>query len=177
MHFFSYFLAAGSAVMALAAPMSKASKRQSMQFFGVNESGAQFGEDNFPGELGTDYRWPELSTIDTLIDAGMNTFRINILMERLVPEEMTGDLDPDYFADLKETVDYITNKSAYALIAPHNFGRYYKEIITDVEGFGAFWTTVAEPFKDNSYVVFDTNNECKCFPREFYHQRQLEMPN
>lgn len=47
----------------------------------------------------------------------------------------------------------------YAVLDPHNFGRYYDEIISDVEGFGAWWTTVATLFADNELVIFDTNNE------------------
>lgn len=52
------------------------------------------------------------------IDAGMNTFRINTLMERMVPDDMTGDLDAAYMGNLSETVDYITGKGAYAMINP-----------------------------------------------------------
>ncbi|KAK7756471.1 hypothetical protein SLS62_001697 [Diatrype stigma] len=48
---------------------------------------------------------------------------------------------------------------AYAIVDPHNFGRYYGEIISDVEGFGAWWATVAARYADNDLVVFDTNNE------------------
>lgn len=47
----------------------------------------------------------------------------------------------------------------YAIIDPHNFGRYYSNIITDVDGFGAWWTTIAKRFADNKLVIFDTNNE------------------
>ena len=45
------------------------------------------------------------------------------------------------------------------MITPHNYGRYYNDIITDVAGFQAFWKTVATPYKDNGQVIFDTNNE------------------
>lgn len=31
----------------------------------------------------------------------MNTFRINIMMERVIPGKMTGSLDRAYFQDLK----------------------------------------------------------------------------
>jgi endoglucanase len=58
-----------------------------------------------------------------------------------------------------QTVDYITSKGAYALIVPHNYGRYYGNIITDVAGFKAYWKTTAAPFATNSKVMFDINNE------------------
>jgi endoglucanase len=39
-------------------------KRRNFWYFGVNESGAEFGNGNIPGTLGTDYTWPVDSTID-----------------------------------------------------------------------------------------------------------------
>lgn len=45
------------------------------------------------------------------------------------------------------------------MLDPHNFGRYYNDIITDVSGFGSWWSTVAKRFADNELVIFDTNNE------------------
>ena len=38
-------------------------------------------------------------------------------------------------------------------------GRYYEKVITDVDGFKKWWTTVAKLFATNDKVVFDTNNE------------------
>lgn len=89
----------------------------------------------------------------------MNIFRINFLMERLVPNELTGPLDSAYFSSLQTTVNGITSLGAYAMLCPHNFGRYYGNIINDTAGFQAFWETVAMPFADNKLVMFDTNNE------------------
>ena len=34
------------------------------ELFGVNESGAEFGNTVIPGTLGTDYTWPETTSID-----------------------------------------------------------------------------------------------------------------
>ena len=76
------------------------------------------------------------------------------MMERLVPNQLTGALDQTYLNDLKTIVNYITNtKGAYAIVDPHNFGRYYGNIISDVNGFGAWWKTVAGQFASNSKVV------------------------
>jgi endoglucanase len=58
-------------------------------------------------------------------------------------------------------------RGAYAVIDPHNYGRFYDEIITDVEGFGAWWTTVATRFANNANVIFDTNNE--------YHDMDMQL--
>jgi endoglucanase len=80
-------------------------------------------------------------------------------MERLTPNSLTGAFDQYYLGNLTEQVDYITKKGAYAMIQPHNYGRFYSNIITDTVGFKTWWQNVAAKFKDNELVVFDTNNE------------------
>jgi endoglucanase len=82
-------------------------------------------------------------------------------MERLTPNTLTGDLDPLYLGNLTEQIDYITGKGAYAMIQPHNYGRFYGRIINDTAGFKTWWHNVAAVYKDNELVVFDTNNEVR----------------
>jgi endoglucanase len=91
------------------------------------------------------------------------------MMERIIPTEMTGTVNATYESGLTTIVDYITNtKGAYAIVDPHNFGRYYGNIITDYSGFQTFWTTLAGIFASNSKVMFACNNEphdmgkCEC---------------
>lgn len=86
-------------------------------------------------------------------------FRLNLLMERLTPNSLTGSFDSGYLANLTKQVDYITSKGAYAMIQPHNYGRFYGNIITDTNGFKTWWQNVAAKYKNNDRVVFDTNNE------------------
>jgi endoglucanase len=45
------------------------------------------------------------------------------------------------------------------MVQPHNYGRFYGNIITDTDAFQTWWQTVAAPFKSNDLVIFDTNNE------------------
>lgn len=80
-------------------------------------------------------------------------------MERLTPGSLTAPLDPLYLGNLTQQITYITGKGAYAMIQPHNYGRFLGEIITDTAGFKTWWQNVAEQYKDNELVVFDTNNE------------------
>ncbi|KAJ5767763.1 endo-beta-1-4-glucanase B [Penicillium manginii] len=148
-----------SAVLALAVPQSHSKRASSFVWFGTSESGAEFGNGNIPGVLGTDYIWPDTSAIQTLRDAGMNIFRVPFLMERLVPTTLTSSPNAVYLQSLKSTVEYITSTGAYAIVDPHNFGRYYGNIITSTSDFAAFWTTVAAEFVSNDKVIFDTNNE------------------
>lgn len=64
---------------ALAAPSNKETRQnRKMKWFGINESGAEFGEKVFPGTYGKDYIWYDLNTIDQFMGQGMNMFRLNI---------------------------------------------------------------------------------------------------
>lgn len=46
---------------------SCSSDRTKFEYFGVNESCAEFGNQNVPGVLGTDYTWPAPSSIDVCL--------------------------------------------------------------------------------------------------------------
>lgn len=134
------------------------SKSGALQWLGANESGAEFGS-NIPGALGTDYIFPDTSAIQTLMDKGMNIFRIPFLMERLAQGTMTSALDAAYLSGLKTVVSFITAAGAHAVLDPHNFGRYNGAVFTSTSDFQTFWTNVATEFKDNDLVIFDCNNE------------------
>jgi endoglucanase len=54
---------------------------------------------------GTDYIFPDTSTIQALIGDGMNIFRVQFLMERLTPNGMTGSFDSDYLKNLTTVRD------------------------------------------------------------------------
>lgn len=59
MRFGGLLATASTALLAVAAPGADKKKRVSkFQFFGVNESGGEFGNTAIPGELGKDYTWP-----------------------------------------------------------------------------------------------------------------------
>ncbi|KAF2642292.1 endoglucanase-like protein precursor [Massarina eburnea CBS 473.64] len=130
-----------------------------LKWFGINESGAEFGETNFTGAYNKEYIWYDLDTIDQFIDQGVNLFRLNFLMERLTPDKLTASFDKLYLGNLTEQVNHITDKGAYAVLNPHNYGRFYSEVITDTDGFKTWWKNVATEYKENELVVFDTNNE------------------
>lgn len=86
MRFLNVLLGAVAITSAVAAPTSSETsvvKRKSKFLFtGVNESGAEFGQGNLPGTLGTDYTWPVHSTIDvseaTRTQRWMGTTRTNL---------------------------------------------------------------------------------------------------
>ncbi|KAL2180648.1 endo-1,4-beta-glucanase precursor [Thermothelomyces heterothallicus CBS 202.75] len=130
-----------------------------LKWLGSNESGAEFGEGNYPGIWGKHFIFPSTSAIQTLINDGYNIFRIDFSMERLVPNQLTSSFDEGYLRNLTEVVNFVTNAGKYAVLDPHNYGRYYGNIITDTNAFRTFWTNLAKQFASNSLVIFDTNNE------------------
>jgi len=117
---FTRVLLFASAVAAIATPRPDvaAPAAKNFKFFGINESGPEFGEKNFTGVKGKEvnfisttnenssdnlqYVWPKLSTTDAFIGKGMNTFRINILAERgVVGKDQKGPFAQAYINDLK----------------------------------------------------------------------------
>lgn len=80
-------------------------------------------------------------------------------MERLTQTSLTGSLDANYLSNLTSVVNHITSAGAYAVLDPHNYGRYSGSIITDTSAFQTWWKNVATQFKSNAKVIFDTNNE------------------
>jgi len=154
---------ASSTTVSGAQPTSGATcpNRSKFKFFGVNESGAEFGNTAWPGQLGKDYTWPEPSSIDYFVANGFNTFRVTFLMERMSPPAtgLAGPFNQTYLSGLTTIVDYITSKGAFALIDPHNFMRYDNNVISNTTQFANWWASLATVFKSNNNVMFDIQNE------------------
>jgi endoglucanase len=129
------------------------------KWFGINQSGAEFGEKVYPGTWGTEFIFPSKNAIQHLIGQGYNVFRVCFSMERLVPNVITGSFDPGYLRNLTDTLNSITNSGAYAIPDPHNYGRYYGKVITSTSDFKTFFTNFAGQLSSNSRILFDSNNE------------------
>ncbi|KAI0648710.1 endoglucanase [Trametes meyenii] len=148
---------------------SSSSARTKFTFFGVNESGAEFGNTVIPGRLGKEYTWPEPSSIDYFLGQGFNTFRIPFLMERVSPPStggMSGPFNDTYLDGLKTTVSYITGKGGFAVIDPHNFMIFNGATITSTSDFQAWWQQLATEFKTDKNVIFDLQNEPHDIPAQ-----------
>ncbi|KZP15293.1 glycoside hydrolase family 5 protein [Athelia psychrophila] len=140
--------------------------RTKFKYFGVNESGAEFGNTAWPGVLNKDYTWPATTSIDYFVGKGFNTFRVCFLMERISPPAtgLTGAFDPTYLAGLTTIVNYITSKGGYAVVDPHNFMIYDNAPISNTATFQTWWTNLATVFKSNPNVIFDCMNEPNGIP-------------
>ncbi|KAA8647413.1 hypothetical protein EYZ11_006082 [Aspergillus tanneri] len=165
---FSCLIVAAAAVSAIIAPLDKKQKSDSaLEWVGTNESGGEFGQNSIPGKYGTEFIFPDHSTISALIDKGMNIFRIQFLMERLTPDDMTRSYNDAYLKNLTSVVKAVTDAGAHAVLDPHNYGRFNGKIITATSDFQTFWKNLAGKFKDDELVIFDTNNE--------YHDMDSEL--
>ncbi|PKS11698.1 hypothetical protein jhhlp_001686 [Lomentospora prolificans] len=139
------------------APGNGGSKK--FKWFGVNQSVGEFGQGAYPGVWGKDFYFPDPNTISTLISQGYNTFRVAFSMERMAVTSLSGAFDTGYLTNYTNTINHITSNGAYAVLDPHNYGRYYDNVITNTNDFKAFWVRLANHFKGNDKVIFDTNNE------------------
>ncbi|KAJ7104083.1 endoglucanase [Mycena belliarum] len=142
------------------------SNRTKFKYFGVNQSGAEFGGSAWPGTWGKDFIFPAPSSIDYFVGKGFNFFRVPFLMERLVAPAtgIAGPFSSAYLANLTTTVNYITGKGAFVALDPHNFMIYNNAAITSTSDFQKFWTNLAGQFKSNTKVIFDVMNEPNGIP-------------
>ncbi|OJT01771.1 Endoglucanase 3 [Trametes pubescens] len=154
-------------------PSGCSGTRTKFKLFGVNESGAEFGNNVIPGALGTDYTWPSPTSIDFFLGQGFNTFRIPFLMERVSPPStggLTGPFNSTYLDGLKQTVSYITGKGGFAIVDPHNFMIFNGATITSTSQFQAWWQKLAAEFKTDNNVIFDLMNEPHDIPAQTVFQ-------
>lgn len=80
-------------------------------------------------------------------------------MERLTTSSLTGQQNAAYLQNLTTVVNHITSSGGWAVLDPHNYGRFFGNIITDTAAFQTWWKNFAAQFKNNDHVIFDTNNE------------------
>ncbi|KAI8813161.1 glycoside hydrolase superfamily [Cladochytrium replicatum] len=136
-----------------------------LPYTGVNEAGAEFGNQKIPGVLNTDYTWPSTASLTFFVNNGMNIFRVPFLWER-AQNPVNTTLIESYLTGLDATIDTITSLGAIAIIEPHNFGRYpatssviIGQSAIDNGAFNDFWTRIANRYKSRSNVWFNIMNE------------------
>ncbi|MFT7643535.1 MAG: endoglucanase, partial [Pirellulaceae bacterium] len=130
-------------------------------FAGVNLAGAEFGG-TLPGTHGTNYIYPNRDEIDYFLDQGMNTFRLPFRWERL-QHSLFAEFDSAELVRLTNFVDYATSQGGSVVLDPHNYARYYGDIIgtpnVPRSAFADFWSRLATEFRDNPRVIYGLVNE------------------
>jgi hypothetical protein len=90
---FKNLLAVATLATVFAAPTAEKRQTRKLKWFGINESGAEFGDTVIPGVYGKQYTWYDLKTIDQFIAQGMNMFRLNF-RKCLPPSPSLPELSP-----------------------------------------------------------------------------------
>lgn len=128
---------------------------------GINLAGAEFGS-AIPGREGSDYNFPTPAMVDYYMGKGMNTFRIGFKWERLQPTA-NGDFAATYFGKLDALVKYATSKGAHVILNPHNFARYYGNLVGSSQVpngvFADLWKRLGAQYAANPNVLFNLVNE------------------
>lgn len=144
---------------------------------GVNLSGAEWGDQNLPGQLGTDYTFHSERSYQYWASKGLGLIRLAFRWERLQPE-LHGPLDPGYLALLRQSARWAHSSAVKLIIEPHNFGRYrieengrHNEYIIDdpspdgrvrvtKEALADLWTRLSQEFRlDAGVHGYDLMNE------------------
>ncbi len=140
-------------------------------YTGVNLAGADFGENNLPGVYNTHYTYPTRAEVDYFTGKGMNTFRLPFRWERL-QQSPNAQFDAAEQARIDEFVNYATGRGAFVILDPHNYARYYGNVIgqgaVPASRFADFWTRLANRYKTNSRVIFGLMNEPHDMPTELW---------
>ena len=135
--------------------------RGQSKYFGVNLACGEFGS-SLPGTYNKDYTYPTRSEVDYFVEKGMNVFRLPFKWERL-QYSAYAEFNSAELSRIKNFVDYAASKDAYTILDPHNYARYYDDIIgtekLPVSVFEDFWRELSSHFKDNPYVIFGLMNE------------------
>ncbi len=160
----------GIVVFVFAAAVSAStSANAQMLYTGTNLAGADFGEGNLPGIYNIHYTYPTAQEVDYYVGKGMNTFRIPFRWERL-QQSQNAALNATELSRLESIVTYATDQGAHVVLDPHNYARYFGNVIGSValpsSSFNDFWTRVANEFKDNDKVIFGLMNEPNSMPTE-----------
>ena len=128
---------------------------------GVNLAGADFGEHALPGVFGQHYTYPTSAEIQHFTDLGMNVFRLPFRWERLQPVAYEA-FDAAELARLDGFVDEATAAGAQVILDPHNYARYYGDLVgadIEVEAFADFWRRLASHYAADGDVIFGLMNE------------------
>jgi endoglucanase len=140
-----------------------------ISFTGVNLAGADFGEGNLPGVYNTHYTYPTAAEVDYYVGKGMNTFRLPFRWERL-QQSQNAAFNAAELARMNAFVNYATGKGANVVLDPHNYARYFGNVVGTAAlpnaAFGDFWSRLAGQFKDNDRVIFGLMNEPHSMPTE-----------
>lgn len=140
-----------------------------VEYAGVNLPVAAFGADTVPGTYGTNYIYPQASTLGYFAAKNMNVARIAVLWERLQhrPQE---DLDKAEIARLDAVIELAASKGMRVIVDLHNYARYGGAVLGSPglppSSLADLWRRLGARYKDNDAVIFGLMNEPNGLPTE-----------
>jgi endoglucanase len=155
---------AGGSAQARAYPVSTMAAAETEVPFlrGINLPSATFGPS------GGDYIYPGQDSIDYFWRKGFNLIRLGFKWENLQPR-LQAPLSGDELSHIDEVICAANGRGLYVAIDPHNYMRYFGQVIgvdLPVEVFADLWARLAEHYKNNPRVIFDLMNEPNTIPTE-----------
>jgi endoglucanase len=151
---------------------------QILKYTGVCMSGGEwYDPTKTPNPVyGSDFVYPTAQEFSYFKSKGMNIFRLCFLWETIQPKPLQT-LDPMQLGYLKTSVEAATNQGLIVILDPHNYARYYGNVIGTSQVpnayFSDFWRQMALAFKDNPNVWFGLVNE----PHDIPAQQWLSAAN
>jgi len=136
---------------------------------GLNLSGAEFGSKDLPGTFNKNYTYPSTASIDYWFSKGFNSFRIPFKWERL-QHKPYDNFNSDELNRLSKVINHIVDQGGWAILNPHNYARYYKQVIgdqVDVAAFAEFWSRLAKQFP-HERIIYGLMNEPNSMSSELW---------
>jgi endoglucanase len=141
-----------------------AQKPAPLPYTGTNLSGAEFGNIK-PGVtpiFGKDYTYPTDTEFAYFAAKGMNIIRLPFHWEALQPKLRSAFVAEEQ-KRLVDTVHAATARGLTVIVDPHNFARYYGDLIgspkVSAADFADLWRRLAPLFKNDPLVWFGLVNE------------------
>ncbi|GBQ45385.1 glycoside hydrolase family 5 protein [Komagataeibacter sucrofermentans] len=142
--------------------MASSTPAAAQTYRGVNLAGAAYSSNKLPGRYGYDYLYPKPAEVDYFTQAGMNTFRLSVLWERLQPT-LSGPLDEKELQRVSQFIAYAQAHNASTVLDIHNYGRYRGQEVGSPDvpdaAFADLWARLAQAFGNNTHVLFGLMNE------------------
>lgn len=140
---------------------------------GVNLSGAEFGGNILPGQLGKEYIFPTTQELDFYKAKGMDLIRLPFLWERMQPGLMQKhsqqasvdrSFDSTYASQMESFLNAADQRGIKVILDAQQFGRFNQAVIGNSnitsEDFKQFWQQMANTFgKHSSLYGYDLSNE------------------
>jgi len=121
------------------------------KMYGVNISGAEFGDQNLPGEHGKHYIYQNnQDSYNYFAQRGQGLIRIPFRWERIQPQAY-GNLSEFDIQQLKLVLDQAQTANQKVILDLHNYGRYYNAPMKkeDASKLANVWRKIAEEVKNH----------------------------